>query len=69
MLQGRNVLVQGSLRDSAWHAAYFQQLRALYPGLRIAIVHVCSQEAVRQVCLHAYAYPYIHTRAHTFLGR
>ncbi len=39
--EGRNVLVQGSLRDSAWHAAYFKELRARGdPGLRIAIVHV-----------------------------
>lgn len=50
LAQGRNVLVQGSLRDSTWHADYFQELRRLYPGLRIAIIHVrpAGRQAGRQ---------------------
>ncbi|GAB5033874.1 zeta p-loop nucleoside triphosphate hydrolase [Nannochloropsis oceanica] len=45
--EGRNVLVQGSLRDAAWHAQYFQELRECFPGLRIAIIHVtASRETV-----------------------
>lgn len=63
LLQGRNVLVQGSLRDSAWHADYFQQLRALYPGLRIAIVHVRPKNARKRQHL-IYVYMYANKHAH-----
>ena len=40
--QGRNVLVDGSLRDAAWYRYYFQQLRESHPRLQIAILHVTA---------------------------
>lgn len=40
LAEARNVLVQGSLRDSAWHADYFRGLRGMYSDVRIAIIHV-----------------------------
>uniref|UniRef100_A0A7S1BFA9 Zeta toxin domain-containing protein n=1 Tax=Corethron hystrix TaxID=216773 RepID=A0A7S1BFA9_9STRA len=44
---GKNVLVDGSLRDSDWYIQYFAQLRADYPVLRLAILHVTApREAV-----------------------
>jgi len=46
---GKNVLVDGSLRDSAWYQFYFQKLRTDYPNLKIAILHVVApREAVFQ---------------------
>ena len=46
---GRNVLVDGSLRDSDWYKGYFDSLRNRYgkKGLRIGILHITApREAV-----------------------
>lgn len=44
---GKNVLVDGSLRDSAWYQTYFARLRREYPTVKIAILHVVApREAV-----------------------
>ena len=44
---GKNVLVDGSLRDSDWYQKYFGQLREEYPMLQIAILHIkAPREAV-----------------------
>ena len=40
--EGKNVLVDGSLRDHAWYSAYFDRLRKDYPNLRIAIIMVTA---------------------------
>ena len=40
--RGMNVLVDGSLRDSAWYKTYFSQLREDFPTLKLAIVHVSA---------------------------
>ena len=40
--EGRNVLVDGSLRDSDWYSLYFDGLRGRYSRLRIAILHVTA---------------------------
>jgi len=49
MRAGKNVLVDGSLRNSDWYQNYFQQLRMDYLNLRIAILHVIApREAVFQ---------------------
>jgi predicted kinase len=46
---GKNVLVDGSLRDHNWYKQYFARLRANFPGIRIAILHVTApREAVFQ---------------------
>lgn len=37
---GRNVLVDGTLKDWEWYKNYFDQLRELYPNIHIAILHV-----------------------------
>jgi Zeta toxin len=42
--RGRNVLVDGSLRDAAWHQTFFRHLRQLYPTVRIAILHIRAPE-------------------------
>ena len=39
---GRNVLVDGSLRDHEWYALHFEDLRKLHPTVRVAIVHVTA---------------------------
>jgi len=44
---GKNVLVDGSLRDSDWYQNYFKSLRNDYPSLKIGILHVTApREAV-----------------------
>jgi Zeta toxin len=44
---GKNVLVDGSLRDHNWYKEYFARLRTDFPGIRIAILHVTApKEAV-----------------------
>lgn len=39
---GRNVLVDGSLKDHEWYQQYFRQLREDYPRLQIAILHITA---------------------------
>ena len=44
---GKNVLVDGSLRDSEWYSWYFGRLREDFPSVRQAIIHVTApREAV-----------------------
>ena len=44
---GKNVMVDGSLRNAEWYKLYFQRLRADFPILRIGIIHVtASREAI-----------------------
>ena len=40
--RGQNVLVDGSLRDAAWYAAYFQTLRQSFHSLKLGIIHVTA---------------------------
>jgi dephospho-CoA kinase len=45
--EGKNVLVDGSLRDAKWYLKYFENLRERFPTLKIAILHVmASRETV-----------------------
>lgn len=39
---GKNVMVDGSLRNSEWYKVYFQRLRKDFPLLRIGIIHVTA---------------------------
>jgi Zeta toxin len=49
LLAGKNVLVDGSLRDYKWYQSYFDRLRAEFSALRIAIIHVTApRDAVFQ---------------------
>jgi predicted kinase len=46
---GKNVLVDGSLRDAEWFRGYFERLRKWFPNLRLAIIHVTApREAIFQ---------------------
>ena len=46
---GKNVLQDGSLRDSDWYKTYFARLRREFPKVRQAIIHVTApREAVFQ---------------------
>lgn len=46
---GKNVLQDGSLRDSDWYQQYFSRLREEFPAVRQAILHVTApREAVFQ---------------------
>jgi hypothetical protein len=46
---GKNVLQDGSLRDSHWYQVYFKRLRMEFKHLRQAILHVTApREAVFQ---------------------
>lgn len=40
----KNVLVDGSLRDKHWYHVYFCSLRARFPILKIAILHVTAKK-------------------------
>jgi len=42
LYRGRNILIDGSLRCSAWYKRYFTRLRTEFPGLRLAIIHVTA---------------------------
>lgn len=42
--QGKNVLVDGSLKDAEWYLQYIQLLRQQFPRLKIAILHVKAHE-------------------------
>jgi predicted kinase len=44
--QGRNVLVDGSLRDAAWYRSYFGTLRDSYSRLQIGILHITAPRDV-----------------------
>ena len=39
---GKNVLVDGSLRDASWYKGYFMKLRVEYSHIRLAIIHVTA---------------------------
>ncbi|MEO1777145.1 MAG: zeta toxin family protein, partial [Pseudomonadota bacterium] len=39
LAQGKNVLVDGSLRDAAWHAGLFRRIRRDHPATRIAVIY------------------------------
>ncbi len=55
---GKNVLVDGSLRDSEWYKLYFKMLREKYSHLKIAILHVVApREAVFQRALVSSIHP------------
>lgn len=43
--KGKNVLVDGTLRDHVWYAQYFKNLRDRFPNLKIAIIQVKASEA------------------------
>ena len=43
LLHGKNVLVDGSLRDAHWYLKYFQDLREKFPTLKIAILYVTAK--------------------------
>lgn len=46
---GKNVLVDGSLRDWEWYQSYFERLRSEFPSIRIAILHITApRDAVFQ---------------------
>ena len=39
---GKNVLVDGSLRDAEWYKRYFMQLRVNYHHIRLGLIHVTA---------------------------
>jgi predicted kinase len=46
---GKNVMVDGSLRDSDWYGTYFKRLKDEFPALQLAIIHVTApREAIFQ---------------------
>jgi hypothetical protein len=46
---GKNVMQDGSLRDSDWYQNYFARLRTEFPKVRQAIIHVTApKDAVFQ---------------------
>jgi hypothetical protein len=46
---GKNVLVDGSLRDSDWYKLYFKRLHNEFSNLKLSIIHVTApREAVFQ---------------------
>jgi dephospho-CoA kinase len=44
--QGKNVIVDGTLRDHKWHETYFQRLRERFPEIKIGIIHVIADEKI-----------------------
>lgn len=51
LMDGKHVIVDGSLRDHAWHSVYFDRLRSDYHNLRIAIISVTApfEDVLRRV--------------------
>lgn len=54
---GKNVMVDGSLRNAEWYKTYFKRLRTDFPMLRLGIIHVTApreaiykRAAVRKIC-------------------
>ena len=46
---GKNVSVDGSLRDAIWYRNYFVSLRNTYPAIKLGIIHVTApMEAILQ---------------------
>jgi hypothetical protein len=43
--RGKNVLVDGSLRDAEWNASFFRRIREEYPNYKIGIIHVVADPA------------------------
>ncbi|CAB1117808.1 unnamed protein product [Ectocarpus sp. CCAP 1310/34] len=44
LLQGRNILVEGSMRNGEWYAEHIRDRRRRFPRLRVAIIHVWAPE-------------------------
>eukprot|EP00596_Hydrurales_sp_CCMP1899_P003446 CAMPEP_0119042274 /NCGR_PEP_ID=MMETSP1177-20130426/14509_1 /TAXON_ID=2985 /ORGANISM="Ochromonas sp, Strain CCMP1899" /LENGTH=829 /DNA_ID=CAMNT_0007008945 /DNA_START=391 /DNA_END=2877 /DNA_ORIENTATION=- len=42
LIQGKNVLVDGSLRDAEWYHEYITDLKARFPKLKIAILYITA---------------------------
>jgi len=42
LLEGKNVIVDGSLKDYEWYSQYMLQLRNTFPQLKLAIIHVMT---------------------------
>jgi predicted ABC-type ATPase len=42
LLEGKNVIVDGSLKDHEWYCQYMLQLRNTFPQLKLAIIHVAT---------------------------
>lgn len=42
LLKGKNVLVDGSLRNAHWYLEYFRNLREKFPIIKIGTVHHSS---------------------------
>ena len=43
LLKGKNVLVDGSLRNAHWYLEYFKNLREKFPIIKIGILHVTAR--------------------------
>lgn len=42
--EGKNVLVDGTLRNAAWYSEYMKTLHEQFPNLKFAIIHVTAAE-------------------------
>lgn len=42
LLEGKNVIVDGSLKDREWYGQYMLKLRSTFPRLKLAIIHVVT---------------------------
>lgn len=50
LLQGRNILVDGSMRDGEWYSLHVGDLRERFPRLRVAIIHVSVRLGLSPNC-------------------
>ena len=44
--EGKNVLIDGSLRDAEWYMQYITNIKARYPHTKIAIIHITAPEDI-----------------------
>ena len=42
--EGKNVLVDGTLRDAVWYSTYLDSLHTKFPRMKFAIIHVTAKE-------------------------
>lgn len=50
LLEGRNILVDGSMRDGEWYGQHVADLRRRFPMLRVAIIHVSEKMCENYRC-------------------
>ena len=44
LFEGKNILIDGSLRDVSWYYKYILNIKEMFPKIKVAIFHVFAKE-------------------------